>query len=66
MIDGPRRTYINFKKVDWACYAEAFYKYLAKAGKTRTVEQAAKSFGNALSGQLRLTSVWPPMTLHYY
>ena len=22
-IDGPRRTYINFWKADWACYAEA-------------------------------------------
>ena len=27
-IDGPRRTYINFKKADWARYAEACDKYL--------------------------------------
>ena len=39
-IDGPRRTYINFKKADWARYAEACDKYLAEAGETRTVEQA--------------------------
>ena len=43
-IDGPRRTYINFKIADWACYAEAFDKYLAKDGETRTVVQAEKTF----------------------
>ena len=31
-IDGPRRTYINFKNADWASYAEAWDKYLAEAG----------------------------------
>ena len=35
-IDGPRRTYINFKKADGARYAEG--------GETRTVEQAEKTF----------------------
>ena len=29
---------------EWACYAEACDKYLAEAGKTRTVEQAEKTF----------------------
>ena len=43
-IDGPRRTYINFKKADWARYAEACDKYLAIAGETRTAEQAEKTF----------------------
>ena len=43
-IDGPRRIYINIKKADWARYAEARDKYLAKAGETRTVEQAEKTF----------------------
>ena len=38
-IDGPRRTYINFNKADWARYAEACDKYLAESDKTRTVEQ---------------------------
>ena len=27
-IDGPRRTYIHFKKADWALYAEACDKYM--------------------------------------
>ena len=48
-IDGPRLTYINFKKADWARYAEACDKYLAEAGKTRTVEQAKKTFRKAVS-----------------
>ena len=39
-INGPRRTCINFKKADWTRYAEAYDKYLAEAGETRTVEQA--------------------------
>ena len=30
MIDGPRRTYINYKKADRAHYAAACDKYLAK------------------------------------
>ena len=47
-IDGPRRTYINFKKGDWAHYSEACDKYLAEAGKTRTVEQAEKTFRKAV------------------
>ena len=48
-IDGPRRTYINFKKVDWAHYAEACYKYLAEVGETRTVEQAEKTISKAVN-----------------
>ena len=48
-IDGPLRTYINFKKADWARYAEACEKYLAVAGETRTVEQAEKIFRNAVN-----------------
>ena len=46
--DRPRRTYINFKKVDWARYAEACDKYLAEVGETRTVEQAEKTFRKAV------------------
>ena len=38
-INGPRRTYINFKKADWARYDEACDKYLAEAGETRTVDK---------------------------
>ena len=48
-IDGPQRTYINFKKADWARYAEACDKYLAEAGVTRTVEQANKTFRKAVN-----------------
>ena len=48
-IDGPRRSYINFKKADWASYAEACDKYLAGAGETRTVEQAEKTFRKAVN-----------------
>ena len=48
-IDGPRRTYINFKKADWTRYAEACDKYLAEAGETRTVEQAEKTFWKAVN-----------------
>ena len=48
-IDGPRGTYINFKKADWASYAEACDKYLAEAGKTRTVEQAEKTSRKAVN-----------------
>ena len=47
-IDGPRRTYINFKKEAWTCYAEACDKYLAEAGETRTAEQAEKTFRKAV------------------
>ena len=39
-INGLRRTYINFKKADRACYAEPRDEYLAVAGETRTFEQA--------------------------
>ena len=46
-IDWPRRTCINFKKADWARYAEACDKYLAEAGETRTVEQTEKTFRKA-------------------
>ena len=48
-IDGPRRTYINFNKADWARYAEACDKYLAEAGETRTVEQAEKTIRKAVN-----------------
>ena len=48
-IDGPRRTYINFKKADWARYAEACDKYLNEVGETRTVEQAEKTFRKAVN-----------------
>ena len=44
-IDGPRRTYINFMKADWARYDEACDKYQAEAGETRTVEQPRRSSG---------------------
>ena len=48
-IDWPWRTYINVKKADWARYAEACNKYLAEAGKTRTVEQAENTFRKAVN-----------------
>ena len=48
-IDGPRRTFVNFKKADWACYAEACGEYLAEDGETRTVEQAEKIFRKAVN-----------------
>ena len=48
-IDGPCRTYINFKKADKARYAGACDKYLAEAGETRTVEQAEKTFRKAVN-----------------
>ena len=48
-IDGPRRTYINFNKADWARFAEACDKYLIDAGETRTVEQAEKTFRKAVN-----------------
>ena len=43
-IDGPRQTYINFKKADWTRYAEACDKYLSGSGETRTVKQAVRTF----------------------
>ena len=49
MIDGSRRTDINFKKAEWARYAEAYGKYLAEAGETKTVEQAEKTFRKAVN-----------------
>ena len=48
-IDGPRRTYINFKKADRARYSEACDEYVAEAGVTRTVEQAEKTFRKAVN-----------------
>ena len=48
-IDGSRRTYINFKKADWARYADACDEYLAEAGETRTVEQAEKTSRKAVN-----------------
>ena len=58
-IDGPRRTHINFKKADWARYAEACDKYLAEAGQTRTVEQVEKTFRKAVNK----ASSSPPVAL---
>ena len=48
-IDGPRQTYINFKKADLAWYAEACDEYIAEAGETRTVEQAMKILRKAVN-----------------
>ena len=48
-IIGPWRTYIKFKKVDWARYAEVCDKNIAVAGGTRTVEQAKKTFRKAVN-----------------
>ena len=48
-IDGPRRTYNNFKKADLARYAEACDKYLAEADETRPVEQAETTFRKAVN-----------------
>ena len=48
-IYGPRRNNINFKKADWARYAEACDKYLSEAGETRTDEQAEKTFRKAVN-----------------
>ena len=31
LIDGPRRTYVNFTKTDWERYAEACDEYFAYA-----------------------------------
>ena len=49
LIGGRRRTYINFKKADWARHPEARNKYLADAGETRIVEQAEKTFRKAVN-----------------
>ena len=43
-IDGPRLTFIIFKKADWACDAEACNKYFAESGEKRTVKQIKKIF----------------------
>ena len=40
---------INFKKADWAHYAEASDEYLAEAGETITVKQAYKTFRKAVN-----------------
>ena len=48
-IDVSRRTYINFKKADWAHYTETCDEYLAEAGKIRNVEQAEKTFRKAVN-----------------
>ena len=48
-IDGPRRTYIDFKKADWPHIAVACDKYIAEAGETRTVEQAEKTSRKAVN-----------------
>ena len=48
-IDGPRRTYINFKKGDWERYADACDDYPAEAGETGTIEQAEKIFRKAVN-----------------
>ena len=48
-IDGPRRTFISFKKADWARYAEACNKYLAEAGeKTKNTFRKAVNKANSL------------------
>ena len=47
--DGPRRSYVNFKKADWACFSEACDEYLAEAGETSTAEQAEKTFRKAVN-----------------
>ena len=52
-IYGSLRTYINFKKADWACYAEACDKYFAEAGEARTVEQVEKTFRKAVNNASR-------------
>ena len=48
-IDGPRRTYINFKNADWTRYADGCDKYLAETGEPRTVEQVEKTFRKAVN-----------------
>ena len=48
-IDGPRLSYINFTKADWARYAVACDEYIVEAGKSRTVEQAKKTFRKAVN-----------------
>ena len=44
-IDGPRRTYINFKIADWARYAEACDKYLDEAGDTKLLNMRRRPSG---------------------
>ena len=48
-IDGPPRTYINFKKADLARHAEACDRYLDETCETRTVEQAEKTIRKAVN-----------------
>ena len=48
-IDGPRRTYIHFKKEDWHVIEEASDKFIAETGETRTVEQFEKTFWKAVN-----------------
>ena len=48
-IVGPRRTCINFKKANWARYAETCDEYLAEGGETRIVEQAEKTNRKAVN-----------------
>ena len=49
-IDGSRRTYMNFKKTEWARYAEACNKYLAESGETRSnKKQAEKTYRKAVN-----------------
>ena len=55
MIDGPRQTYIDFKKADWACYA--CDDYPAEAGEGITVEHAEKTFRKAVH---RASSLYIP------
>ena len=48
-IYGPRRTYNNFMKADWARHAEACDEYHAEAGEARTVKQAVKTYRKAVN-----------------
>ena len=43
-IDGPRRTYISYLKLDWVCHADTCDEYIAETGKTRTDKQSLKTF----------------------
>ena len=57
-IDGPRRTYINFKKTNWASDAKACDIYLAEADETRTVDQAEKAFRKGVN---KSSDLLPPV-----
>ena len=48
-IYGSLRTYINLKKADCACCAEACDKYLTEAGETGTVNSAEETLRKAVN-----------------